>query len=86
MFSHSRIGLEAGPLAQWLFNVLAEASLPVICVGTRHMRAVLQARNFGLKVAAPHTRLTARIRKPLLLPNFRQIEKMGIYCSETYFS
>ena len=34
-----RIGLEAGPLSQWLFSALAEAGLPVICVETRHMRA-----------------------------------------------
>ena len=39
-----RIGLEAGPLSQWLFSALAEAGLPVICVETRHMRAVLKAQ------------------------------------------
>src|SRR4026208_1357723 len=39
-----RIGLEAGPLSQWLFSALAEAGLPVICVETRHMRAVVQAQ------------------------------------------
>ncbi len=39
-----RIGLEAGPLSQWLYGALAEAGLPVICVETRHMRAVLKAR------------------------------------------
>ena len=39
-----RIGLEAGPLSQWLFSGLAEAGLPVICVETRHMRAVLKAQ------------------------------------------
>ena len=39
-----RIGLEAGPLSQWLFSALAEAGLPVICVETRHMRAVLLAQ------------------------------------------
>src|SRR5207342_288973 len=39
-----RIGLEAGPLSQWLFNALAEAGLPVICVETRHMRAALKAQ------------------------------------------
>ena len=39
-----RIGLEAGPLSQWLFNALAEAGLPVICVETRHMQAVLKAQ------------------------------------------
>jgi len=39
-----RIGLEAGPLSQWLFSALAEAGLPAICVETRHMRAALQAQ------------------------------------------
>ena len=39
-----RIGLEAGPLSQWLFGVLTEASLPVTCVETRHMKAVLKAQ------------------------------------------
>jgi hypothetical protein len=36
--------LEAGPLSQWLFGALAEAELPVICVETRHMQAVLKAQ------------------------------------------
>jgi len=39
-----RIGLEAGPLSQWLFSALAEAELPVVCVETRHMQAVLKAQ------------------------------------------
>ena len=43
-YRFKRIGLEAGPLSQWLFSALAEANLPVICVETRHMRAVLQAQ------------------------------------------
>ena len=43
-FAVTRIGLEAGPLSQWLFSALAEASLPVICVETRHMRAALKAQ------------------------------------------
>jgi transposase len=43
-YRFKRIGLEAGPLSQWLFSGLAEASLPVICVETRHMRAVLRAQ------------------------------------------
>jgi len=43
-YRFKRIGLEAGPLSQWLFSVLAEAGLPVICVETRHMRAVLKAQ------------------------------------------
>jgi transposase len=43
-YRFKRIGLEAGPLSQWLFSGLAEAGLPVICVETRHMRAVLKAQ------------------------------------------
>jgi transposase len=43
-YHFKRIGLEAGPLSQWLFSALGEAGLPVICVETRHMRAVLKAQ------------------------------------------
>ncbi len=43
-YCFERIGLEAGPLSQWLFSALAEAGLPVICVETRHMRAALKAQ------------------------------------------
>jgi len=43
-YQFKRIGLEAGPLSQWLFSALAEAGLPVICVETRHMRAALKAQ------------------------------------------
>src|SRR5580700_5876723 len=43
-YRFKRIGLEAGPLSQWLFSALAEADLPVVCVETRHMRAVLKAQ------------------------------------------
>ncbi len=39
-----RVGLEAGPLSQWLFNGLAEAGLPVVCIETRHARAYLIAQ------------------------------------------
>lgn len=31
-----RVGLEAGPISQWLYAGLAKAGLPVICVETRH--------------------------------------------------
>ncbi len=44
IYRFKQIGLEAGPLSQWLFSALAEAGLPAICVETRHMRAVLQAQ------------------------------------------
>ena len=43
-YRFKRIGLEAGPLSQWLFSALAEAGLVAICVETRHMRAALKAQ------------------------------------------
>ena len=42
-YHFKRIGLEAGPLSQ-VFSALAEAELPVVCVETRHMQAVLKAQ------------------------------------------
>ena len=42
VYHFKRIGLEAGPLSQWLFSALAEAELPVVCVETR--QAVLKAQ------------------------------------------
>jgi transposase len=44
IYRFKRVGLEAGPLSQWLYSVLAEAGFPVICVETRHMRAMLKAQ------------------------------------------
>jgi transposase len=40
----ARVGLEAGPTSQWLVSGLLEAGLPVVCVETRHMKAVLKAQ------------------------------------------
>ena len=53
LYRFKRLGLEAGPLSQWLFSALAEADLPVICVETRHMRAGCRRRS---------TRRTATMR------------------------
>ncbi|UWQ74413.1 hypothetical protein [Leisingera sp. M658] len=39
-----RVGLEAGPLSQWLFEGLARTGLPVICIETRHAKAFLKAQ------------------------------------------
>lgn len=39
-----RVGLEAGPMSQWLYSGLAEAGLPVICIETRHAKAFLKAQ------------------------------------------
>jgi transposase len=51
-YHFNRIGLEAGPLSQWLFSALAEAELPVVCVETRHMQAVLKTRRTATMRAA----------------------------------
>lgn len=40
----TRVGLEAGPLSQWLFDGLLRAELPVICIETRHAKAFLRAQ------------------------------------------
>src|ERR1017187_9087036 len=34
-YHFKRIGLEVGPMSQWLYSALAAAGLPVICVETR---------------------------------------------------
>ncbi|WAP70061.1 IS110 family RNA-guided transposase [Jiella pelagia] len=39
-----RVGLEAGPLSQWLFSGLVEVGLPAICIETRHAKAFLKAQ------------------------------------------
>ena len=41
---YARVGLEAGPMSQWMVTGLLEAGLPVVCVETRHMKAVLKAQ------------------------------------------
>src|SRR5262249_47658986 len=45
--TYGRIGIGAGPLSQWLVNALAAAELPVICVETRHMKALLTAQQIN---------------------------------------
>jgi transposase len=44
---YGRVGIEAGPLSQWLVNGMAEAGLPVICVETRHIKSLLKAQQIN---------------------------------------
>jgi transposase len=44
---YGRIGIEAGPLSQWLVNELTAAGLPMVCVETRHMKALLTAQQIN---------------------------------------
>jgi len=39
----SRIGLEAGPLSQWLYAGLAKAGFAVVLIETRHLRDAFKA-------------------------------------------
>src|SRR5918993_4171795 len=39
----TRVGLEAGPLSQWLHAGLIAAGLPAILIETRHVKAALKA-------------------------------------------
>ena len=52
-----RVGLEAGPLSQWLHAGLGAAGLPAVLIETRHVRAALSAMThkttvFGVKPAS----------------------------------
>jgi transposase len=42
-----RVGIEAGPLSQWLVSALIEAGVPMVCVETRHMKALLKAQQIN---------------------------------------
>src|SRR5215472_9154901 len=42
-FALTRIGLEAGPLSQWLYAAMRDAGLPVELLETRHVRDAFKA-------------------------------------------
>ena len=42
-FELERIGLEAGPLSQWLFAAMRQAGLAVELLETRHVRKAFEA-------------------------------------------
>src|SRR6202165_82035 len=42
-----RIGIEAGPLSQWLVNALTAAELPVNCVEPQQMKSLLTAKQIN---------------------------------------
>ena len=65
-FAIERIGLEAGPLSQWLYSGLAEAGLPVICVETRHMHE--QVRGADLRASCGSSGPGSHRRTPVDRP------------------
>jgi transposase len=42
-----RVGLEAGPLSQWLYFGLIEAGYPAVCIETRHAKAAMGAMSMN---------------------------------------
>ena len=42
-----RVGLEAGPLSQWLYFALHDAGLPAVCIETRHSKAAIAAMSMN---------------------------------------
>src|SRR5258706_76719 len=79
IYRFKRIGREAGPLSQWLFSALAEAGFPVICVETRHMRAVLQEQCSIL-----HRRLLAIVRDDEVCRRLMTVPGVGPVVALTY--
>lgn len=45
--SFERVGLEAGPLSQWLYFGLRDAGLPTVCIETRHSKAAIAAMSMN---------------------------------------
>jgi transposase len=45
--SFERVGLEAGPLSQWLYFCLCDANLPAVCIETRHSKAAIAAMSMN---------------------------------------
>src|SRR3984893_12181932 len=66
--TYGRIGIEAGPLSQWLVNALTVAELPVICVETRHLKALMWARQINKTGPNDARGIAKRMRVGLFKP------------------
>lgn len=94
----ARIGLEAGPLAPWLFEGLAAAGLPVTCIETRRMKvfasaspvktdrkdaqAIAQAMRMGF-FRAVHVKTRASQEARLLLTNRGLLQRQRLQIQNT---
>ena len=67
-----RIGLEAGPLSQWLFEGLSNAGLPVVCIA--HMMRVNLFRPVHVKTISSQQRRALLTARKLILNKIRDIE------------
>src|SRR4029077_6771659 len=66
--TYGRIGIEAGPLSQWLVNGLTAADLPGICVETRHMKALRTAQQIKKTARNDARGIAQMMRVGLLKP------------------
>jgi transposase len=66
--TYGRIGIKAGPLSQWLVNALTAAELPVICVETRHMKALLTAQQINKTDRTDARGIAQMMRVGLFMP------------------
>ena len=62
----ARIGLEAGPLSQWLYAGMREAGLPVELLETRHVRDAFKA--MPVKTDRKDARGIAQLMRQRLVP------------------
>jgi transposase len=93
-YHFKRIGLEAGPLSQWLFSALAEADLPVICVETHVVPqySKLQANqelrkmlNIGGQRERPETDLSRLSDAELIQQLADQAKELGIDLNYSFY-
>jgi len=60
-----RVGLEAGPMSQWLHGGLAAAGLPVVLLETRQLRAATRTMPVALR-AVPNSHSTSSGHRKVL--------------------
>lgn len=80
-FPVERIGLEAGPLSQWLYAALAAAGHEVVLLETRHAKAALSAMTVktdrkDARGIAQLLRMGGIVRST---PNRRRRKTLGLY-------
>ena len=80
-YACKRVGLEAGPMSQWLYAELAAAGLSVICVEAQHMRSALAAqRNKTDRNDARGIAQMMRVGSTVRCTSRRYLARNGVCC------
>ena len=86
-FPVERIGLEAGPLSQWLYAARVAAGHDVVLLETRHVKAALSAMT--MKTDRKDARGIAQLLRmgwyARFTPNRRRPRTLGLYWSAASF-